>query len=211
MSRTFEIPKCPYDGDERIYLHSEITLNPGVTVLAGCNGSGKTTLLGLLKDQLEDLNIPYISYSNLSDGGSTSLSKQLMYNNITKLATLAVSSEGEQVSLNVAYFASDLGKFIRKHRDDKELYILFDAIDSGLSIDNIIDIKECLFNTILEDTKGMDVYIIVSANTFEMCFNEQCLDVWTGKYREFKAYNSYKNFILKSREYKDKRYAMIGK
>lgn len=205
MSRKFEIPKYPYDGEEKIYLHSEITLNPGVTVLVGCNGSGKTTLLGLIKDRLEDLNIPYISYNNVSDGGATSLSKQLMYNNITAVAALATSSEGEKISLNVAYFASDLGKFIRKHRDAKELYVLFDAIDSGLSIDNIIDIKECLFNIILEDTKGIDVYIVVSANTFEMCFNEQCLDVRTGKYQEFKTYNSYKNFILKSREYKDRR------
>lgn len=83
--------------------------------------------------------------------------------------------------------------------------MLFDAIDSGLSIDNIVDIKECLFNIILEDTTGTDVYIIVSANTFEMCFNEQCLDVRTGKHREFKTYTSYKNFILKSREQKDRR------
>ena len=87
-----------------------------------------------------------------------------------------------------------------------ERWILLDAIDSGLSVDNIVDIKEYLFKTILEDAGDTTVRILVSANEYEICRNEQCMDVHTGKYRTFKGYESYRKFILKSREIKNKRY-----
>lgn len=207
MSRSFRIPKCPYDLREKIYLKSDVVVNPGVTVLVGCNGSGKTTFLSFIKDELKHIGIPFISYNNCSDGGSMSLARSMMYGgDISTFATLATSSEGEQISFNVANFAAEIGRFVRSYRGVEELYILLDAIDSGLSVDNITEIKEQLFQTILSDNKGVDIYIIVSANTFEMCLNEQCLDVRTGKYKQFKSYNAYRNFVLKSREYKDMRF-----
>lgn len=83
-------------------------------------------------------------------------------------------------------------------------WLLFDAIDSGLSIDNVIDIKEYLFKTILED--AVKTYIIVSSNAFEFANNESCLDTHTGKYIHFENYDKYKDFILKSKEIKNKRY-----
>ena len=93
-----------------------------------------------------------------------------------------------------------------------ERWILLDAIDSGLSVDNIVDIKEYLFKTILEDAGDQVVVrIIISANEYEICRNEQCMDVHTGKYRTFKGYESYRKFILKSREIKDKRYGKAEK
>ena len=207
MSRTFRIPKCPYDLKERIYLKSDVTVDPGLTVLVGCNGSGKTTFLSFIKDKLKHEGIPFISYDNYSDGGQMSISRSLMFGgNVNAFATLATSSEGEKIFLNVADFATQIGKFVQRYRGVEELYILLDGIDSGLSIDNVTEIKEQLFRTVLSDNQEVDIYIIVSANTFEMCFNERCLDVRTGKYRQFKSYPAYRNFVLKSREHKDKRY-----
>ena len=87
----------------------------------------------------------------------------------------------------------------------KERWILFDAVDSGLSVDNIVDLKEGLFRTILENEKEKDVYIIVSANEYEMANNESCFDVYHGEYVTFKDYDAYRDFILKSREWKESR------
>lgn len=39
-----------------------------------------------------------------------------------------------------------------------------------------------------------------------MANGEQCLDVYNGEYVTFKDYGEYKEFILKTRERKDKRY-----
>ena len=85
------------------------------------------------------------------------------------------------------------------------MWIFFDAIDSGLSVDNVVDVKECLFKTIFDDNPNTDVYIIVSANEYELARDESCFDVYNGKYIKFKDYEDYRNFILKTRKIKDKR------
>ena len=84
---------------------------------------------------------------------------------------------------------------------------MFDAIDSGYSIDNIIELK-AIFNLMLKDAKAFDVqlYLIVSANSYELTSNEECFDVINGKYVTFNSYEGYKQFILDSRKLKDKRY-----
>ena len=84
---------------------------------------------------------------------------------------------------------------------------MLDAIDSGMSVDNIVEIVS-VFNMILEDAKSMgkEVYIIISANEFELCRNSPCFDVHAGKYRTFTDYEDYRKFILKSREKKNARY-----
>jgi hypothetical protein len=142
------------------------------------------------------------------------------------------SSEGENIVLNISKLASALRPFIKtgevqnesnkfakafakavwgdKAEEKKEVpnerWILLDAVDSGLSVDNIVDIKEYLFKTILEDDFDGQIYIVVSANEYELCRGENCFDVYGGKYVKFPNYEKYRNFILKSREIKDKRY-----
>lgn len=147
------------------------------------------------------------------------------------VATAACSSEGENIVMNIGSLAIRLGDFIktgkgnsRENRlqeaferllkdditEEKEIpnerWILLDAIDSGLSIDNIVDVKEYLLKAILEDYKDGDVYIIVSANEYEMARGEQCFDIYNGKYITFADYEEYRDFVLNSRKWKDERY-----
>lgn len=204
MSRFFKIDRKPYD--DVIYKKSEIEINPGITILTGCNGCGKTTLLQIMKSDLQSSKIPVIYYSNETEGGSNAISERAFCDDFISVATLMQSSEGEQIYINLGNTATKIGKFVHTHKDDKELWILFDAVDSGLSIDNMLEIDEYLFKTILEDTKGKDVFIICSTNTYELCRNNPCFDVYSGEYIKFKDYEDYKNYILKSRKQKDKRY-----
>ena len=44
-----------------------------------------------------------------------------------------------------------------------------------------------------------------SANAYEMCRGEKCFDTYLGKYVDIKSYDEYREFILKSRERKEKR------
>ena len=62
-----------------------------------------------------------------------------------------------------------------------------------------------MFKTIIEHEKDNDIYIVVSANEFEMAREEQCLDVYNGKYVTFKDYEEYRDLILKSRKWKEER------
>ena len=226
------IVRNPYEPKEYLYTKKGFEFKPGVTVLIGCNGCGKTTLLHQMKDYLKSKKVPVLSFDNLHDGGSNARSEAAAMNDFTFLATASFSSEGENIVMNVGRLAKNLRPFIQtgesQNRGDRlckafaravwgdqeepevpnERWLLLDAIDSGLSVDNIVDIKELLFKTIIEDSEaqGIKTFIIISANEFEMAREEQCMDVHTGKYRTFSGYESYRKFILKSREIKNKRY-----
>ena len=201
--RTFEINRDPFGEGILLYRKKQITLQPGLTVLVGCNGAGKSTLLKTLERKLEDEHIPVLHYdSNKAVSGG--ISKAEYHNDFEMVANMMTGSEGEKIKLSAGTLARNLGYFaLNEHKDAKELWILIDSIDSGFSIDNIIDLKEQLFGTILETTEGKDVYIVVSANTYAMTEGEKCFDVYEGKYREFKSYKTYKNFVLRSRKRRD--------
>ena len=103
-----------------------------------------------------------------------------------------------------------LAKVFRDNEEEKitsnERWILLDAMDSGYSIDNVIDMKD-FFQLVIDDTKrhGKELYIIVSSNEYELAHESNCFNVMEGRYISFNNYDEYKKFILKTREKKDKR------
>lgn len=229
MSREFVLLKDYYEEGQSLYKKEAITIKPGVTVLVGCNGIGKTTLLHQMRDRLKKQNIPYIEYDNLHEGGKESISEAAFYENFQFMATAMQSSEGENIILNMNKLAMELGQFVKtgmpieknpfikafkslndtedvKHGILPERWILLDAVDSGLSVDNIVDVKKYLFETILEHNYGNEIYIVVSANEYEMARGEQCFDVYNGNYVTFENYEEYRNMILESKKWKEERF-----
>ena len=231
MSRKFTLERDYYDEGFNLYKKKTITIKPRVTVLVGCNGIGKSTLLRQIKDNLKKEHVPYITFDNLKDGGGHAVSEAGFYGNFGFMATAMCSSEGENIVMNMGNLAARLGKFVKDGEDPKEKkhsqlarsiaqingeeieeseipkerWILLDAVDSGLSVDNIVDIKEQLFKTILEYNYGNEIYIIISANEYEMARGEHCFDVYNGKYLKFKDYEEYRNLVLQSKEWKNQR------
>lgn len=237
MSRKFQLERDCYDEGFNLYKKKIIEIKSGVTVLVGCNGIGKTTLLKQIRDKLKENKIPYIMFDNLRDGGSKAISEASFYSDFVFMANAIQSSEGENIVMNLEKLAARLGEFVEKGEDPKEKkfnklvkaikeingediveseiinerWILLDAVDSGLSVDNIVDLKEQLFKTILEYNYENEVYIIVSANEYEMVRNEQCFDVYNGKYINIKDYEEYRNLVLQSKEWKYQRSQKIDK
>lgn len=228
MSRKFSLCRDYYDNGYPLYAKKNIEIKEGVTVLVGCNGIGKTTLLHQISEKLKNDKIPHIMFDNLTDGGSNSRQESLWKGDMAFLATSATSSEGENIVLDIGKLAKRLGDFVRtgedkeenplayifkRHFDDadkkieipKERWIILDAVDSGLSVDNVVELKESLFDTIIKYNFGNKIYIVVSANEYEMARGEQCFDVYRGEYTELKDYDDYRKFILNSRKIKEKR------
>lgn len=237
MSRKFQLERDCYDEGFNLYKKKIIEIKSGVTVLVGCNGIGKTTLLKQIRDKLKENKIPYIMFDNLRDGGSKAISEASFYSDFVFMANAIQSSEGENIVMNLEKLAARLGEFVENGEDPNEKkfnklvkaikeingediveseiinerWILLDAVDSGLSVDNIVDLKEQLFKTILEYNYENEVYIIVSANEYEMVRNEQCFDVYNGKYINIKDYEEYRNLVLQSKEWKYQRSQKIDK
>ena len=57
-----------------------------------------------------------------------------------------------------------------------------------------------------EDIKGLDGYILVTSNNYELTKGFDCMDVYDGSTVKFDNYEDYKEFILKAREIKNRRY-----
>ena len=225
MSRKISTPRDPFDAGFQLYRFKEFEFQEGLTVLVGCNGAGKTTLMTHLKRELEHLNIPVWTYGNEGSKHRT-MERAGFFNDIETLATMMCSSEGENIS---NAFGAELGK-VRKFildppkrsfwdiddddedasdemLDPHERWVLLDAVDSGYSIDNIMDLKG-IFTLMQRDARGVGntLYIVVSANSYELANGENCMDVYTGKYKHFKDYEEYKKFILGTRAIKERRY-----
>lgn len=189
MGRKYKLWKDPYDCGVDLYKKKTIEIKPGVTVLVGCNGIGKTTLLHCIKDSLKKEKIPCMEFNNLIDSGSNSRQESLYKGDFSFLATSACSSEDENIMLNITKLAVKIGEFVRTGTNQgdvntlakrfqkslgfdgesleiqsNERWILFDAVDSGLSVDNIVELKEALFRIILEHPFGNEIYIVISAN-----------------------------------------------
>ena len=202
--RTFKIDRDPNECGN-LYYRKSVTFEPGLTVLIGCNGCGKTSLLNQIQYKLNKENIPYVFYDNLKDGGENARSKAGFYGDFSFLATAVQSSEGENIVMNLCNIGNQMGALVRKNPNAKELWFLFDAVDSGLSIDNIIDLKEGLFEAAIKYNPDKEIYIIASANEYELCHGAKCFDTYLCKYINIRSYKQYKNFILRSRKRKDKR------
>lgn len=210
MKRTFNIYPYYYDTDWKLYSKDEYSFNPGVTVLVGCNGSGKTTLIHQIKDQLQDAEVLFLSFDNLQEGGGHAMSKAAFHQNYNLVSQMFCSSEGENIMINIGEMASRIGAACRKQSSGNEIWIFFDAADSGLSIDGVVEVKD-FFNLVLETNPGKEIYIIVSTNAYEVASGARCMDVSTGEEIRFKDYADYRAFILKSRQKKDKRYKKRGR
>jgi ABC-type multidrug transport system ATPase subunit len=216
----------PYDAGFTPTKAKEIELNTGLTVLVGCNGAGKTTLLRNISEECRKQNIPCLFYDNLNDGGKSSFAEMFYGNDLQEAAYLMSASEGECIKANLGRKSKLFKEFIEKGIVNDHFYrfsklldggkdeviesndrvFLFDAVDSGLSVDSVVEIKS-LFDLILDDFKdsGKNIYIVIAANEYELARNSECFDVNKGEYIRFKDYEEYRSFIIRSRKKKDKR------
>lgn len=122
----------------------------------------------------------------------------MFYEDYGNVATSLSSSEGQKIVIRLNEFAINLGNFIRKNKDEEYIFVLIDAIDSGLSIDNIEEVKNLL--NIVKNDCGDNLYIVVSANNYSLVEGEKCIDVKNNKEIMFSDYLEYKKFIISCKE-----------
>ncbi len=204
----------PVCSGRRLFTKKSIILHSNcITPLIGCNGAGKSTTFDMIRQAIEESRYPVITYDNLHDGGHNSISELAFNENYESVAGLLMSSEGEAIAQNLfpkLSIVADIikGKYTRNSRcnlfrSTDRVFLLLDAVDSGLSVDNIHFVKlrlEELINLAKQNNKYL--YIVICANSFEFASGQDCYDVQKSQYVHFNPedYQKYKSYILKSRE-----------
>lgn len=187
-----------YD-DYDLFRKHTFEFNPGITVLIGRNGSGKTTLINEMYDVLKADKECVYRYRNEDYEGKT-YGSYIYGGRIDLLAHSMSNSEGQEISFNLEMNIGKIGKFVSDNIDKgvKEIFILFDGLDSGLSIDGIDELIELFNDTMIKDANdhNVDMYIIVSANTYEFVRNQDCIYVSNASHIKFDNYEKYRKFIL---------------
>lgn len=225
----------PYDCGMTLTKPEKIELKPGLTVLVGCNGAGKTTLMHNIKTECKKNKIPTYSWDNMDSANSASSIFGAAIEGLEEFGGstrdtygLLESSEGESLMMRIARQSKHLRQFIdtgemdtwygrfekilHDIKDDNKTksnvrVIMFDASDSGVSIDHIVGFKEGLLLPMVNyaERNNIELYLILSSNEYELCNGTQCFDVISGEYLTFDDYSDYRDFILKSRDLKDQR------
>jgi len=207
-----------YDG-QLLYENPLFRIFEGVTALVGCNGSGKTTLMNLLEKTLRTSDIPVMKLYGLDDRehikAKASMAKNLAENGILNaLMDTTFASEGEKMANTVYHRSKDLGQFIFANDGHDERWVLVDSIDSATSIDNVSEILDLLDRILTEEgmkPKGIHVYFVLAANSYEIARRYDCLYVRDASHRIFETYEDYRGFVLESRKEKDESIFRTGK
>lgn len=217
----------PYDEGFATTNCEELELIPGVSVLVGCNGSGKSTLIKNISSQCKEDDTPYLKYDDRDDAHTLKY-RGLEDEDYGFIATTMQSSEGETLKANLGKIAHSMYEFLttgmtstsklekafaalftsedKKKIESNKRVILLDAVESGMSIDNVLELKK-FFELVIKDAErlNLELYIVVSANEYELANGSNCIDVTTGNYITFNNYDEFRSFILDTRELKDNR------
>ena len=207
-SYSIKVDTKPFEDDFKLYLRKDFTFVPGINSLVGCNGSGKTTLINYIKRNLRKSKINCIDYNDRHSGGQNMMSAMCEFGDMQGLANMFVASEGERIVQGLNPIFGSLKKFFSENKN-KDAFILLDAIDSGMSVDEIIEVRDVFLDLIIPDAKSsysIDLYLVIAANNYEWCNDSRIhnINISTGKTLDIDSYETYKNIILKSRKTKDK-------
>ena len=150
------------------HYFTEITIKDiirPITVLLGPNGSGKSMSIRLMIQELKKKGNNVISYRT----GCDDLSRQNPYNIELDHLMARFMSEGESMDYSFYKWLKEVAINSILNDRDKPLYIFIDEADSGLSIDKIYEgFFEFLIVLKEELKRGRKIYLILSANTFEL-------------------------------------------
>ena len=172
-------------------------------VLVGKNGYGKTSFIQGLKDYIEKKEYLYVHWCDNDYGRDQGRQMLLMNGNMKELAGMSFHSEGETLLSSLAhFFIRKAGSLTRKAKENDTIFLLLDQADSGLDVHQINEIKNVLKEVIIKHmhSEGLKVYIVASANSYELAEGETCMNPRTGKTHKFKNFTTYKNYI--NRQYK---------
>lgn len=210
------IPREPYNRGQRVFLKNSVTIYPGITVLVGCNGSGKSTLLTHMHHYLEKedpkafLITPSIKsmaekvLSHFSSSGESQSGDA--WDLLGKIQFYDRAKGHEDTMLmdppHILY------EILERVRNSDKVIVFGDNLDNGVSIDEIRAFQRSLrevMNRFHQSHPSIPIYVVLTGNSFEMVYDNVCMDAKTMKVMQFFKYEDYAGYIMHSRNLKNRR------
>lgn len=219
-----------YKENDLLYKTNSIELLENkVYVLTGCNGLGKSTLIHQITEDRKT-SLKHFAYNLLHDYNGYSRFKHALsidddkkqeydtyylsiniksYTDRTNdcFSDIAYNfrSQGEKLLFNMIPCLQIVNKELNRLKN-KTLYLFLDDLDVGISLDVIEEEKHVVEKFIKKLKENNTKYVIViAANNYELTKLGTCIDCITLKPINFKDYDNYKSYVVKTREYKEKR------
>ena len=180
-----------FSGWYEAHRRFSVSFTPGVTTLVGKNGSGKSSMINEINHYLKKTNFPVFYYEQ-REMGRRSASSFGIGGSPEEAATYHCSSEGERIIVTMGYNMQHLKHFLEENKDADMAFVLFDGIDSGLSINLIQDIHH-LFQSMIKSYPNL--LIINTTNNYEFTKDSRCIIAKNGKDITFNTYDDFVNFI----------------
>lgn len=177
-------------------LFEEVQDIKQINILFGGNGVGKTTFLNAIRDNKAELildndqEVLIKSFTNSIDNMKINREKKELSNSreFVKLINSNGFSEGQSVIHYVLSFLHDIGKI----NTDKQIVVLLDEIDSGLSAENINMLLWQLKD--LMETKNVQFFISSNHYHFAYAF-KIVLNMYDGSYIKINSYDDFFNLL----------------
>ena len=228
--RVFDIyNKNYYNENQTLYKSNKLVLQVNnVYCLVGCNGLGKSTILHQMiydhdnsldntaldidsiinpfsfmrnveKDK-EKYNEFYILLNNKTRPTINNVEDTSLYNILSNFI-----STGENTIHNLSPNLKSIFNVI-KTLENKEVYIMLDDLDVGVSVDVLIELSQVInrLELLLKDL-NINYYIVITANSYELAKRFKCIDTITMEEVSFKDYGDYLKYVCNTRLYKDTR------
>lgn len=228
--RVFDIyNKNYYNENQNLYKSNKLVLQANnVYCLVGCNGLGKSTILhqmiydhdnsldntafdidsiinpfSFMRDVEKDkekYNEFYILLNSKTKPTINNVEDTSIYNILSNFI-----STGENTIHNLSPSLKSIFNVVKTLKD-KEVYILLDDLDVGVSIDVLIELSQVInrLELLLKDL-NINYYIVITANSYELAKRFKCIDTITMKEVSFKSYEDYLKYVCNTRKYKDTR------